>query len=141
MNDVDPTIELTPIERTPSRPQVQFLVPLLLFAATCWSTYSDGRGLVYALGIMVILLTHELGHFFQAVRYGVPATLPYFIPMPFSPIGTMGAVIAMQPRVGDRRALFDIGITGPLAGLVPALVCSVVGLQWSRFFLPSDVFS
>jgi membrane-associated protease RseP (regulator of RpoE activity) len=81
---------------------------------------------------MTILLAHELGHYIQARRYGVPVSLPYFIPMPASPIGTMGAVIAMQPGVGNRRTLFDIAVTGPLAGLVPALVFSIVGLHWSR---------
>jgi membrane-associated protease RseP (regulator of RpoE activity) len=81
---------------------------------------------------MTILLAHELGHYFQARRYRVPASLPYFIPMPASPIGTMGAVIAMQPGIGDRRSLFDIAIAGPLAGLVPALLFSIIGLQWSQ---------
>jgi membrane-associated protease RseP (regulator of RpoE activity) len=81
---------------------------------------------------MLILTTHELGHFLQALRYRVPASLPYFIPIPFSPIGTMGAVIGMQAHVGDRKALYDIGISGPLAGLVPAIGCSIVGLQLSQ---------
>jgi membrane-associated protease RseP (regulator of RpoE activity) len=87
---------------------------------------------VYAAALMTTLLCHEFGHFLQAVRYGVPATLPLFIPIPAEPIGTMGAVIAMRPRVGDRRTIFDIGITGPLAGLVPALIFSVIGLQLSH---------
>lgn len=111
------------------RPRV--LLPALLFAATCASTYAM-HGPWFAVPIMFFLTVHELGHFFQAVRYGVPASLPYFIPMPFSPTGTMGAVIGMQAHTGDRKALFDIGITGPLAGLVPAVICSVVGLQWSE---------
>ena len=81
---------------------------------------------------MTTLLAHELGHFLQARRYGVPASLPYFIPMPFSPIGTMGAVILMQPGRGDRRTLFDIAVTGPLAGLIPALLFSILGLQRSQ---------
>ncbi len=81
---------------------------------------------------MTTLLAHELGHFLQARRYGVPASLPFFIPMPVSPIGTMGAVIVMQPGRGDRRSLFDIAITGPLAGLVFALLFSVLGLHMSQ---------
>ena len=89
-------------------------------------------GPVYAAAIMTTLLFHEFGHYLQAVRYGVPASLPFFIPLPKSLIGTMGAVIAMRPHVGDRRAIFDIGITGPLAGLVPALVFSVIGLHLSE---------
>lgn len=106
------------------------LLPILLFAVTCASTYLAG-GPVFALTLMLILTTHELGHFLQAVRYGVPASLPYFIPMPISPIGTMGAVIAMRGGLGNRKSLFDIGISGPLAGLVPAIAASVVGLKLS----------
>lgn len=80
-----------------------------------------GNGLSYATGVMVILLCHEMGHYLQARRYGVPASLPYFIPMPIGPFGTMGAVIVQQPGVADRKAMFDIAISGPLAGLVIAL--------------------
>ena len=121
------------------RQQRRVLLPLLLFAATCYTTlqvgtvvYGKWGGLTFAAALMFTLLCHEFGHFFQSLRYGVPASFPYFIPMPASPIGTMGAVIVMQPNVGDRRAIFDIGITGPLAGLVPALVFSVIGLHWSH---------
>jgi membrane-associated protease RseP (regulator of RpoE activity) len=113
-------------------------LPVLLFAATCLSTWLIG-GWQYSLALMTTLLAHELGHFLQAVRYGVPASLPYFIPMPASPIGTMGAVILMQPGKGDRRALFDIAITGPLAGLVPALFFLIVGLQSSEVVTAGDV--
>jgi membrane-associated protease RseP (regulator of RpoE activity) len=109
----------------------QIRLPIILFAATCLSTCVVG-GLAFSLALMTTLLAHELGHFLQAKRYGVPATLPYFIPMPFSPIGTMGAVIVMAPGQGDRRSLFDIAVTGPLAGLVPALLFCVLGLHWSE---------
>lgn len=109
----------------------RILLPVVLFLATCISTYLTG-GLAFAVSLMLILTTHELGHFFQTLRYRVPASLPYFIPMPISPIGTMGAVIGMQAHVGDRKALYDIGISGPLAGLVPALACTVIGLQHSQ---------
>lgn len=88
-------------------------------------------GLIYSACVMTILLCHEGGHFIQAVRYRVPASLPYFIPFPLGPIGTFGAVIAMSSHVRHRRALFDIGISGPMAGLVPTLIFCVVGLQWS----------
>ena len=91
-----------------------------------------GRRLAFSLALMTTLLAHELGHFLQARRYGVPASLPYFIPMPLSPIGTMGAVIVMAPGKGDRRTLFDIAVTGPLAGLVPALLFCILGLHWSQ---------
>ncbi len=115
-----------------TRPQRRrLMLPLLLFVATCASTYLTG-GLAFCLALMITLTAHELGHFIQAWRYRVPASLPYFIPMPLSPIGTMGAVIAMQGRMGDRKSLFDIGITGPLAGLVPTLAFSVIGLWLSE---------
>ena len=77
---------------------------------------------MYSGAVMTILLCHEMGHFVQAWRYGVYASLPYFIPMPLTPIGTFGAVIGMEPRRGDRKAVFDIGISGPLAGLVPTFI-------------------
>lgn len=118
------------IPRQPSPAPRRLLLPALLFIATCFSTYRIG-GFAFAVPLMFILTTHEFGHFFQALHYGVPASLPYFIPMPLSPIGTMGAVIGMQAGIGNRRALYDIGISGPLAGLVPAIACSIVGLQLS----------
>jgi membrane-associated protease RseP (regulator of RpoE activity) len=113
------------------------ILPVVLFVITCFTTYSVGEALfagsgpIYAAGVMWILLSHELGHYVQARRYRVPASLPYFIPIPAPPLGTMGAVISMRGNMGDRRALFDIGISGPLAGLVPALICTIVGLRWS----------
>jgi membrane-associated protease RseP (regulator of RpoE activity) len=107
--------------------------PLTLFVLTCLSTYSIQRDWLYALCVMTILVCHEAGHFIQAWRHGVYASLPYFIPVPITPIGTAGAVIAMEAHVGDRKAVFDIGITGPLAGLVPTLVFCIVGLQSAKY--------
>jgi membrane-associated protease RseP (regulator of RpoE activity) len=86
---------------------------------------------------MTILVCHEMGHFIQAHRYGVYASWPYFIPVPAPPFGTLGAVILMEPRMGGRRALFDIGISGPLAGLVPTFIFLIVGLQHSHYDLSS----
>jgi membrane-associated protease RseP (regulator of RpoE activity) len=134
-------------EVRPVRPRRRWRLPLLLFVATCLSTLLAGvseealnqgwlseilSGLRYAVPVMTILICHEMGHFIQAHRYGVYASFPYFIPMPLSPLGTLGAVIAMEPRVGHRRALFDIGITGPLAGLVPTILFCYWGLQQSQ---------
>jgi membrane-associated protease RseP (regulator of RpoE activity) len=128
----------TPWEWQPvrvSRPRRRWRLPLLLFVATCLTTFLVG-GLEYAVPVMVILICHEMGHFIQAQRYGVYASFPYFIPMPIPPMGTLGAVIAMEPRVGHRRALFDIGITGPLAGLIPTIIFLVIGLQHSYPAVP-----
>jgi membrane-associated protease RseP (regulator of RpoE activity) len=111
---------------------------LLLFAATCYTTVS-ANGFEYAAALLAILVSHEFGHFLQARWNRVPATLPYFIPMPAPPIGTMGAVIFMQPGRGDRRAIFDIAITGPLAGLVPAVLFSIIGLHMSHVVTLEEV--
>ncbi len=123
--------EIVPTDTAEVRPHQVPLTPILLFLACCVTTYW-AHGWIYAVAVLGILLCHELGHYFQALRYGVPASLPYFIPMPFGPIGTMGAVIAMRGHMGNRKALYDIGISGPLAGLVPTLICCVVGLQLSE---------
>ncbi len=95
-----------------------------------WPAVKDG--LIYSAAVMAILLCHEMGHFLQACRYGVNASLPYFIPCPIPPLGTFGAVIRMEPDHGDRRAIFDIGISGPLAGLVPTFLFLCLGLSWSH---------
>jgi membrane-associated protease RseP (regulator of RpoE activity) len=111
---------------------LQGLVDAAITAVGYCSYYALGHGWKYALPVMTILICHEAGHFVQARRYRVHASYPYFIPMPITPLGTLGAVIVMEPRMGHRRALFDIGITGPLAGLVPTLLFCVWGLYLSE---------
>lgn len=146
----------------PRRPIRRWVaLPLFLFVATWLSTLVAGglghalavaaengiaagmaaglvEGMKFAVPLMTILIFHEMGHFLQARRHGVYASFPFFIPMPISPLGTLGAVIAMEPRIGDRKALFDIGITGPLAGLVPTLIFCVAGLHWSEYAVPPE---
>jgi membrane-associated protease RseP (regulator of RpoE activity) len=115
-------------------------LPLFLFALTGLSTFWTGSvrakplsdatelaafdpwaGLTYMACVLSILLAHEMGHFLTALYNRVPASLPYFIPMPLMPLGTMGAVIGMEGSQADRRQLFDIGLAGPLAGLLLAV--------------------
>jgi len=120
--------------------------PLLLFLATCASTFFAGasgwlpsaalgdagafkralmqgwpQGLHYMLAVLAILFTHEMGHFVTTLWYRIPATYPLFIPVPFNSIGTMGAVIGMNGFNTHRRQLFDLGLSGPVAGLVVAI--------------------
>lgn len=143
-------------------PRRRVALPLFLFVATCISTFWVGaggwdplvalseplqmlrdhwrQGAVFMMAVMGILLAHEMGHFLQAVRYGVPASLPYFIPFPIMPLGTMGAVIGLGGSQADRKQLFDIGLTGPLAGLAVALPLTCLGfLQATPLTQTSDL--
>jgi membrane-associated protease RseP (regulator of RpoE activity) len=96
-------------------------------------------GLPFSLSIMLILGAHELGHYFAARYHKVPVTLPYFIPMPLSIIGTMGAFIRIKAPISSRRALLDIGAAGPLAGLIFAVPLLIYGLWISEVQpLPTD---
>jgi membrane-associated protease RseP (regulator of RpoE activity) len=88
-------------------------------------------GWTFSVPLLAILLTHEFGHYFAARIHRVPASLPYFIPMPVLGFGTMGAVIAMPERIRSRNALLDIGAAGPLAGLVVAIPVLIIGLEGS----------
>jgi membrane-associated protease RseP (regulator of RpoE activity) len=149
-----------------SRARRPLVLPLLLFIATCLSTFWVGaadwrpqlagepgeiwhvvtanwqQGLTYMGAVLAILLTHEMGHFLQTVRYHVPASYPLCIPVPFSLIGTMGAVISMDGTRANRKQIFDIGIAGPLAGLVvaaPILYIGVRQLDLSVAAAPHDI--
>jgi membrane-associated protease RseP (regulator of RpoE activity) len=90
-------------------------------------------GLPFALSLMSILLAHEFGHYLMGRRHNEDVTLPYFIPLPIpGGIGTMGAVIQMKSPVKNRRLLLDIGIAGPIAGLVVAIPVLLLGLSLSK---------
>ena len=86
-------------------------------------------GLLFSVSLTVILGAHELGHYFATRIYRIQSSLPIFIPFPISPTGTCGAVILMDGLRADRRQIFDIGLAGPLAGLVFAIPIAVIGLM------------
>ncbi|HEX3855357.1 MAG TPA: site-2 protease family protein [Polyangiaceae bacterium] len=91
------------------------------------------RGWPFAVPLLAILIAHESGHYIAARVHNVPASLPFFIPLPkLSPFGTMGAIIGMSGRIRSRIALLDIGAAGPLAGMVVALPVLAFGLSWSH---------
>jgi membrane-associated protease RseP (regulator of RpoE activity) len=129
---------------TEERPP-KYLLNLALFLATILTTTMQGAmyvhpdgaiapiqdGWVYSVPLLAILVCHELGHYFAARYHGVPASLPYFIPLPFGLLGTMGAVIT-QEATSDRKKLIDIGAAGPLAGLAVALPVLWYGLRLSH---------
>jgi len=132
------------IQATPSRPWLA----ALLFLATVASVVFAGMqmvepppghllpsplaGLPFAVSLLSILLVHELGHYFVARAYGVPVSLPYFIPMPISLFGTMGAFIRMKAPPTNRRVLVSIAAAGPLAGLMLAIPILIIGLLLSE---------
>jgi len=87
------------------------------------------EGLVYMFCVQFFLFSHEMGHFLFAVYYRVRCTLPFFVPMPIMPTGTMGAVIAMEGHKANRRQIFDIGIAGPIAGLCIATPVLYYGVR------------
>jgi len=92
----------------------------------------------FTAAILGVLGVHEMGHYVMSRYHQVDASLPYFIPVP-TLIGTMGAVITLKGRMPDRKALFDIGVAGPLAGLVATVVVTVIGLHLPPVTVPEAV--
>lgn len=135
-------IEQATLERS-SRPWLHWLLFGLTFLTTTWAGAAHqgvnllaepGRfavGLPYSVGLLLILGVHELGHFFMARRRGLNVTPPFFIPVPFA-LGTFGAFIQIKSPTENRRALFDVAVAGPLAGLVITIPALLMGLQGSE---------
>jgi len=149
---------------SPYQPRERFRIPwlnLILFLLTVFSTMFFGAymahynpdwlkfwrllrahpriwldGLPFSVTLMVILLSHELAHYFFSRHHQVPSSLPYFIPAP-NLIGTFGAVIFMKGRIKDRRALLDIGAAGPLSGFIVSLFALYMGVKTARI-VPFD---
>jgi membrane-associated protease RseP (regulator of RpoE activity) len=90
------------------------------------------KGWPFAVSLLAILGSHEFGHYLMGRYHGVNVTLPYFIPLPIQPFGTMGAVINMKEPPKNRRQLLDIGLAGPVAGMVVAIPVLLIGLALSR---------
>jgi membrane-associated protease RseP (regulator of RpoE activity) len=132
----------------------KWMLPIVLFLLTVFTTLWAGayqgytgsrgpltfllsapetlwRGIPFAGALLFILTTHELGHYLLSKFHRVPASLPLFIPGPPHFIGTFGAIIRMRGPILSRRALFDIGVAGPLAGFVVAVATLIVGLSLS----------
>jgi hypothetical protein len=128
-----------------SRPRPsRAVINAVLFIVTVFTTllagslYAGGgllSGVPFAFTLLLILGTHEFGHYFVARYHNAAVTLPYFIPFPALPgmlsLGTMGAVIQLRSPIRNRKQLFDIGVAGPLAGLVVAIPLLIIGLSQS----------
>lgn len=114
--------------------QPPFPAALSLFGPLAEAAAHPGillTGWPFALTLLGILGMHEFGHFFAARHHGIHATYPYFIPFP-NLIGTMGAFIRIQSPITDRRALFDVGVAGPLVGFLVALPALAIGILNSK---------
>jgi membrane-associated protease RseP (regulator of RpoE activity) len=126
-----------PFHRLPTHPLFHFLLFLLTLATTTFfggfGLFSDRpivgaasdpavwrAGLAFSIPLLLILGIHELGHTIACRHYGLPATLPYFIPAPVG-IGTFGAVISIRAAITSKKTLLDVGAAGPLAGFLAAL--------------------
>jgi len=146
------------LDAEPSEPprQPSRILPIGLFIATVFTTLWAGayqtnsmplrgawrflmeepgalwRGVPFAATLLGILVTHELGHYVLSRMHRVPASFPLFIPGPPHFIGTFGAIIRMRAPILGRKALFDIGVSGPIAGFVVAIIALFVGLSLSN---------
>ncbi len=113
-------------------------IHIVLFILTVISTWMTG-GLSYAISIILILLGHELGHYFMSRKHGMRATLPFFLPFPLSPFGTLGAVIRMEGLLASRKAIFDTGVAGPLTSLILSIPAIAIGLKCSTLIPTSQI--
>lgn len=133
-------------------------IHLLLFILTFFTTTLAGSngsisresilssGLPFSITLILILLSHEMGHYLAARKFGLSATLPFFIPIPhfISLIGTLGAVIKIQSPITSRRQLIFVGMMGPLAGFCVSFIAVTIGLHQSQImpvpFIPPGAF-
>ncbi len=140
------TDEVVAVEGIVGVSRSNWVINLLLFVATVVSVlvvglqiFSPLGALVYTAGLLLVLGCHEFGHYIVARIHGLAVTLPYFIPLPLPPLGTMGAFIRLKSPVINRKALFDMAVAGPLAGFFVALPIFALGLllpaEWTRVLM------
>ncbi|MFX1537771.1 MAG: site-2 protease family protein [Promethearchaeota archaeon] len=140
--------EFRPKVRTQRSP---YTLPIVLFVATVASIFVFGFVffgvgavfnifdiLLYVVGLIGIVGIHELGHMLAARKHKIQASLPYFIPMPLF-LGTMGAFISQRSPLHDRNALFDLGISGPIAGLIVSIIAVIIGIFISPAVLETSL--
>ncbi len=98
-------------------------------------------GLSFSLSLLFILICHEMGHYIACRIYRVDATLPFFLPTPpmIGPAGTFGAFIKILSPMPSRRAVFDIGVAGPIAGFIALIPVALIGLATMRVVTPEQL--
>ncbi len=121
---------------------------IALFIATLITTFLAGylqggtvvSGLSFSVSLLFILGSHEMGHYYYGRKYGILITPPYFIPVPPPFIaGTMGAFIRIKSQITSKRALFDIGVAGPIAGIIAAVPVLIIGIKLSQIVPVQDI--
>ncbi len=120
----------------------------LIAGAWWWSNYDPGGqgmlslhnlmngGLYFTLPLLLILGTHEMGHYFMARYHNIKASLPFFLPMA-PPLGTIGAFISIREPIPDKKSLLDVGIAGPIAGFIVAIPVTLIGLYLGNVMTPT----
>lgn len=155
--DAGPDYVISVIKRRNARPFGTW-VNLLLLAGTIASTTWVGGTLsapyfglssptmtyiygffYFSLPLLIILASHEFGHYVMAKRNGVAASLPFFIPAPFPPLGTLGALISLRDPLPDRKTLIKIGAAGPLVGFLMSIVIGLIGAYLGTVQKPVNV--
>jgi membrane-associated protease RseP (regulator of RpoE activity) len=162
LNEFEPLVQTHPVTLFEPKYRPKYKLSLLLFVITVISTLlvgaeynyyyringpsdevisSLGRlmkqpsmllgGFPFTLTLLGFLMAHEMGHYLACQYYGIRATLPYFIPFP-NLIGTLGAFIRIRSPFENRKALFDVGIAGPIAGFVVAVPALIMSLPFSK---------
>lgn len=134
-----------------------FIIPLILFILTVFTTMFAGsmqylgdferflkgfpgsllHGFPFSFALLSILLSHEMGHFLTSRKYGVEATLPFFIPVPNPLVGTFGAFIKMKSSIPDKKTLLRIAAAGPLSGIIVSIPFTIWGILNSKI-VPSS---
>lgn len=121
---------------------------IVLFVATLITTFLAGylqggdiiSGLSFSISLIIILGSHEMGHYYYGRKYGILITPPYFIPVPPPFIaGTMGAFIRIKSQITSKKALFDIGVAGPIAGVIAAIPVLIIGIKLSQIVPVHDI--
>lgn len=139
------SVPYTDFENPSEKIKSGILINIVLFLLTIFTTTIAGvgwankdpydlnnfsNGLTYSILMLLVISTHEFGHYFAARIHKVPVTLPFYLPFPFlflNPFGTMGAVIRMKARYYSRKALLDIGAAGPIAGWITSVIILIIG--------------
>lgn len=125
------TTTLGPVFYIYTRTDLTTPLSLFLTPNTLLSVWRDPEllriGLAFSLPALFILLCHEMGHYIACRLYGVPSTLPYFLPVPLN-FGTFGAFIRIRAPIRSKRELFDVGVAGPIAGFVALIPFLLYGI-------------